>query len=288
MITLGEQIVEVQEKKQAETDAREAAVNADANPTDDKEIMSAAALWCADQSPDGETCLVCGRKFGFNEEEGLKLLTRHYKQACRQHALLWYLNPDLGPDAMSVLSKQRVTADDDFIDPDVTNKGLEMVEEYDNPRFTHVPQSVKKKIFAAGHYGRWIARNNVSHAYDKGYRYVDRPSTIDLGLEDMHHQVDHADTKLRTGDLVYMMQPGPLRRRHEQHLENVTQERSNSLPASIEQKGSQMTDVGQKTYDGYIKRGLNHTNAMTFARRAEAEGRVLRSPVSEQSHHIHK
>ena len=235
------------------------------NLEDDKEVMEAALNLVLEALPDESTCPFDGRSFGF-EKDGNKALKEHLRRAHPQRVIMWYMFPNLGADAMSIMNKQRNSTGE--LPPE--EEGVQITEDNLNPNFTHVPKSIKSKLIQAGAYGRWVSPQKIRDRLDKGYQFVDRPPE-----EEGMYQHDHADGKTRSRELVYMAQPGHLRQQTIDLKARLNEERTGNLKSRIEQHSNEMSDVARETYEHHIKRGMVPQNARVLADRADAEGRPL-------------
>jgi len=236
-------------------------------------LLDKAAEFVYRKSPDRQTCPLCAGRYGVGEET-LALMT-HLKQTekHRDAMFAWFLQPELGPNAWAIISKQK--SQDEAYDPE--DPELEIIEDNLNPNFLSIPHSTKKKLDLGARVGRWIAPGNVRKRMSQGYVFEARPEN-----ESLDWQHDHTGTQMRANELVYMTVPRKLHEKRKRLKEQRNQDIYDRLPASIEQKSQKLTDVGQETYDAYARMGVPHEAAMKLANRAEKEGHVIR-PRSENA-----
>ena len=242
---------------------------ADIDLSEDKVLVEKAAKWVVDFTGDSHTDPFDGGVYGM-PEDGPEALVDHLINHHSLRCVAWFLNPDLGANALS-LAAQRKEGEDIEREVAPLELPVQALEDNTNPRYTRVPDSVRKKLQAAGDYGRWVRQEDVRHYNNMGYYVVDRPKD-----ETPTHQHNTADTALRSREMVYVAQRGEDRRKVLDMREKMRAESNAQLPARQENTHRIMSDVGKETYDSHVRNGMPSHNALVLARRAERENRVIK------------
>ena len=242
---------------------------ADIDLSEDADILNEAAKWVVEYTGDNHTDPFDGGVFG-HEGDGPGALIKHLKTSHATRVVAWYLNPELGADALSLKTKERngEIADNHTAPIDLPILAL---EDNMNPRYTRVPDSVARARDAAGQYGRWVNQSDLRHYLNMGFRVAQRPKD-----EELQHQHDSTDSALRSREMVYMLQPGKMRKQTEEMRIKMRAEQNVTLPARQENAQRVMTDVGKETYDYHVRNGMPSQNALVLARRAEREGQKIK------------
>lgn len=244
---------------------------ADIDLSEDKKLVEKAAKWVVEFTGDNHTDPFDGGVYGM-PEDGPEALIEHLVGFHSLRCVAWYLNPELGANALSLAAKRK---DGEDISREIAPLDLpvpmQVLEDNTNPRYTRVPDTVRKQLQAAGDYGRWVRQEDVRHYMNMGYYVVSRPKN-----EMPAHQHNTADTALRSREMVYMAQKGKDRKAVLEMRRKMREESNALLPARQENTKHVMSDVGKQTYDFHIRNGMPSHNALILARRAEREGRVIK------------
>jgi len=231
------------------------------------------ASWAASQHTDG-SCMCCGFETIVDNPEALKthLRTRHPTRL-----KMWFLNPDMGPDAYSKMMARKDGSVPEEWSGDLKDQAVdvfEVEEDNINPGFNHVPLAIQKNLERTGSHGRWVNPNNIRRYWDMGYRFVESPKGD--AEDELRYRDGSHDSKMRTRELSYMAIDGERYEKYQRIKRARVEASEAALPASVERKRESLGDAGQTTYEHQLKvRGLTPENAMTLARNADRSGRPI-------------
>lgn len=232
------------------------------------DALNKALAWVVSQAERDEKgvllCPYCGSASIYDSDEAL---SAHIGELHVNKAVEDFEAKQLGAFHDNIAAEVQEDENKILASLGITPDDMDVVDDLDGFDHFEMPKDLKAREKKEGGRYRFVTPSKFSHWRNQGAETVRRPDD----LQPAAHRVGSEDNTFRANEMILMWFPPALCSKRDRIKRARTEEQTNGLISSQEQRARQISDVGKVVYEHYRKRNMPHNNAMMLARRVEKQ-----------------